>query len=700
MLRLLRSLPKTHPLYKCIFIALTTILLSGKALLYGAELPHVILFWLILIIYVIVPGFTLYRFVFPNEKDWLVVLGMSWAVGLALETMFFLLTKATGTSQVFFAYPLLVLPFTFKVLSTTPGDFLSESPPTPHLLVLLVLVGMVVSISLYYSPTVLFESSGEIPGDIIYHISNIAEMRNHWPMEDPHIVGAPFQYWHYFSYVSPAVVSLIAAIPVHSLVMMILPGVSSVLLLIQIYNSGRLIAGSSIVGLIACAIILFHADVGWAVSRYLRLNYSFLLRSGMGQALYESMTTQYGSIFISTLAIIFNKWFTAEYQSPVKLVILTGVLAFMTAGTKTSAMPPMLIGLAVVFALQLLIRRQIPIDTFIPLLVAGAIATPTLYFLVSGVTNVLGQDNLTVFGIARDIYPFTSPAYRSALALLEPNISRPPALLQIGRGVFLIIWSSLYPGLIGLGALLKLANNRVKLATTDYWILATYLTGLVLALVLPLGSRGDERSFLDHGLLLLGIVAASGIYNAVTNVSRKQLFALILMLIFMVPIGLYGFQRLRHGLYSDSVVLRQTFQPRQETVSDYLETMAWIRSNTSPDALLLVDHNGILASAYAERRVYYEAPAALTTLTLPDGSIRYAAQQRFNNMVFKHPTEAMFTDLVEQYGEVYFILDNLEFNGGVGSGVKINPLSIVPELPPNQMLQYSNSASQVYQLLK
>ncbi len=643
-----------------------------------------------IIVYVIIPGGILYRLAYPDEHDFLLVFGLSCVLGLITQSTIILILKILGIFQLFIFYPVLFIGLFIALRNRILFDKPVTMPASPYLFVLLVLIGMVTVVSIYYSPRILWENQNTMYGDVIYHMSNSAEVLHHWPLENPQVAGEDWNYHHFFSYLIPVGISAVTGIPISDVFMRLLPGFSATLLLILLFSVSYRINNSPAAGLITGFITMFHADTGWALTRYLKLSQSLHFQSPMGQKLYESLTTGYALIYLTAFIIVFHHWIISKKQPTIIQGGVVALLAFIIAGTKLSMMPPLLIGLALFIAIRLIFQGRLVKRVLSFLLIAGCVATPLTLFFVTG-NNTAGH--LADFSFAAIVH--NSPFYQTLVGTQSSVLT---------EALLIVSWIMGYLGIVGVGAAVFLYSQRGQHTDLTLWMLLVFVVGLILAMVIDLII--DQHQFIDPGQIFFAIMTGHVIAQLINkNAFRKYPVRLAIFSILLIPTILYAYTRLKHGLYNDYFTIRESLKAEDETVSQYADGIEWIRTQTNPDAVLLVNHDGIFLSGFAERRIYYESALmggniARLRLMFGEDYEPFPERSAVKAQFFRSPSGESVVDLIETYGEVYLIIDNVEILPRGGVGWKIEEIDTTLSLPEDYVsLAYDSKSIQIYRLI-
>jgi len=96
--------------------------------------------------------------------------------------------------------------------------------------------------------------------DWVYLVSRAAEIRHHWPFEDPSLAGTPLSY-HYFLLVHVASASQVTGLEISKVLLRMVSVPMGVVLLTQVFLLGCIVGRSNRAGLLAAALMLAVGEV-------------------------------------------------------------------------------------------------------------------------------------------------------------------------------------------------------------------------------------------------------------------------------------------------------------------------------------------------------------------------------------------------------------------------------------------------------
>lgn len=194
--------------------------------------------------------------------------------------------------------------------------------------------------------------------DWVYLISRAAEIKHHWPLEDPSMAGSPLSY-HYFFMVHLAAASWVTNLGIPLVMLRLATVPLGVALLMQAFVLGRTVGASVWTGVLAVFLLLATGEVtlrastegGWFQSLFI-------------QWLYISPTFYFGMIFMGALLL----WIHRILGAPKMIPRDYGMLLFLAAaatGAKGTSVGPLAVASGMLCIWQLAIERRWPWRAFL-----------------------------------------------------------------------------------------------------------------------------------------------------------------------------------------------------------------------------------------------------------------------------------------------------------------------------------------------
>ncbi len=565
-------------------------LLLLRPLAYSVGPLDLLGFWAFLLLYVAVPGMLLARALGVLDDDLSMLVGTGLTLGLCLEAGAFVFSRIIHLPLAFYAYPLVIV-VTWAMMRR--GAAVSTSCPASHLMVLAMLAFFAQEQHLLYSPTRLGEP---LPMDMLFHAGNAAELRNHWPMEDPRVAGTPLAY-HFFAYCLHAGAAAFTGQAVAPLLLILVPGPLVALFALQIYNAGRVLLGSALAGVAAAALILFHVDVG---AEFIPALGGF--RSYLASGIYGSTTTLPGFVYLVTLALVLHRYLAGENGRPRMHLAALALLSFAASGTKGSVMPMVVAGLLGLLALRALTERRLDRRVVAALMITGGAATPMTAYLSTG-----GESFSAMFRFVPGAVPGGSGFLRNACQVLSGGpaaFDQAPCGHLDGWVVLMLtgLWALGYLGPSGLAGLAWLWQHRKGLRPTDVWIIGMCFGGGTLAYALAATTGLSQLFFAYNGQIMLGVLGGGFVANA-GRPGRGRSLALIICALGALPILAKMVHGVADGIERDASEARA--RP-SDLEAQYSQALTFLRERTPHDSVVMGRPGSLLVSAFGERRSYYE----------------------------------------------------------------------------------------------
>jgi hypothetical protein len=644
--------------------------------------------------YVLLPGVALAYLLRLRLDGAVARLSLGGALGMAHLTITFLLGRLLGSQSAWLFAPLLV--GVTAVVSwigrrgSSPWSAGSSSRVELAALVFIALLAQ--QQRALYSPERL-EST--IPTDLLFHAGNAAELKHHFPPQDPRIGGRELPY-HFFSGIPPCAASVVTGLPVGKLALVVLPSIVISWMVFALAHAGRVFGGTDAAGVCAAALVMFHLDFAQTLGLP-RDGFLSLLRSG----LYLSDSTLLGLAGLLPLAVLLAAWHDEKERPAWRLACAMVALSLWLSGTKASVMPVVVAGLLLTAVLTCVVRGQArAARPFTAALLLGIGAAPFALWLLTrhGSYSEMfrwAPGNVAVRSLfynvlARDLGLIGMPG---ALAGHAWGVARP--LLR------LLLTSGWIVGFLGLGAVLgavRLGVDRRQSVPRHSWILAITICGLAIALAFDTPSL-SQLYFAYNGQVLLAVLGGGFVVQVVRN-RRVRWVAIPLLLLAAAPMVRQALMGAIEGLGAD---LDAALQPASAEATHYVAGLEWIRANTSPRAVLVTKHGALAPSILAERRSFYS-----TGLFTPEGQRRRLLgldPEPFPEWLALR-TRAVDLDpmalrsiaaLLGGDPELLVIVDAVEVSGEPGvNTLRVSPLPGKGQAPAGMALLYSSDVMRVY----
>ncbi|MEU7903985.1 hypothetical protein [Actinoplanes sp. NPDC049118] len=448
--------------------ALVAATLAGA--LYRADVParDIALYGLYLLVGVVLPGTLVHRAVRGSRGNLPEDLGYGAATGLFVQIVGWALAAATGLQALLIGWPLLVS----AVFVAVPGlrrHWRTAAPsPLPlrwSWLVCGVLLGVVAWGAAAWTTALLPPADTVYYQDLMYHLALVHEMTRSMPFEVPQLAGETLRY-HYLSDADMAAASMITGIPPATVILrlwMVPIGAIAVLVFAALARevsarwwAGPLAGGVALLGLPLTLGAPIEADGGSALS-------------------FASPSQTYAMPLLGLLVAIVIDLLRGRRLGPAWFV--APPLALACAGAKSSALPPLIAGLALAGLVVWVRDRRFPraVAGLLAALVAAMLFGARLF--AGGGAGALGVQPLSV------------------LRWMEPY----GMTLGVGDGI--VPDGLIAPGVQGAGV----AGGWFIAWLVAWWLL---MQSPRLLGVLSLGRRPDPVAWLLGGMVVAGAGAA------------------------------------------------------------------------------------------------------------------------------------------------------------------------------------------------
>jgi hypothetical protein len=496
-------------------------------LAYGVALGDALLYLAYEIGFVAIPGWLAYRALSARPGGALRQLAMGWALGYVLEILAFMLTAATGTRDLFVAYPVVVgaaaaaaivrrrpaVSSTHALASTNADPTLS---PRFRWVLVAVCLAAVAYIAFAYFPGTPLPGTENVNyfQDYPWAVSIAADAKHHWPIEDPSVSGEPFPY-HYFVHIDLAAASQVTGLnlPLVFFRLFILPLV--VLLVLELVVAGQSFSRSAYVGLIAACLALFIGELQLDARQDPSFHVPFL--GAFFTYLYVSPSFLFGLvIFVPLITLLGERITIGEGVIRPGEWLLVALFTIGASDAKVALLPLVLAALLLYAGWVWLVERRIPLAVWLAaaltLLVSG-----TVYLLqYRGWSSGVHVDLLAGYHFFGDMPAVLS--IKSGLRTALPAFPGREGLVTAGGIVFGVL-GLLAAQLVGLIWLFRRAPGAEsvperpqghRLPAGQAWLFSLLAAGLLSLLVLA-GARGEEKFFFFSSLVAGCLLSAEGL---------------------------------------------------------------------------------------------------------------------------------------------------------------------------------------------
>jgi hypothetical protein len=482
----------------------------GLEVAYDVALGDALLYLAYELGFVVIPGWLAYRALSDRPGGALRQLAMGWALGYVLEILAFMLTAATGTRDLFVAYPVLVAAASAFAIVRRRGA--AGSTPADAVLTgrfRWALVAVCLAAMTYMA--VAYFPAAPLPGtkavayfqDYPWIVSVAADAKHHWPIEDPNISGEPLPY-QYFLHIHLAAASQVTGLhlPLVFLRLFILPLV--LLLVLELVVAGQSFSRSAYVGLIAACLALFIGELQLDARANPLVQTPF--EGVFFLFLFISPTFLFGlAMLVPLITLLGERLSDPDGVGGPREWLLVGV--FLTGASDAKAvLLPLILGALLLYAGWVWIaERQIP-RAVLPAVALTLLVSGTVYLLqYRGWPSGLRVNLLGGYYVFSDM-PAVS-LVKSGLQSVLPGFPAREALLGAGGIVFGIL-GLLAAQLVGLAWLVR--HQGIRLPAGQAWLAAVLAGGMVSLLVGAI-ARGENQYFFFSSLVAGCVLSAEGL---------------------------------------------------------------------------------------------------------------------------------------------------------------------------------------------
>ena len=474
-----------------------------------------------------------------------------------------------------------------------------------------------------------------------WHLSNIAEIKNHWYPQDPRLAGYPFHY-HIFAYVFTAFIAKLTGISLPVLYFRLSTFFLLYLLFAAVYFAGSRWFNRRAAGVLNIMTFFF---LGTALLSY---PFNIFLIN-----FFTSPTFLLASIFTLFLVIEIKSYIQ---QGDTRHLYLVLFLVLGVSGAKGSFFPVIFAGLAACWVYSFVIKRREP---RLNILLIGSllIFAGVFAYIFKG----MGSEGLNIVPFEIIRYTHLFEIYQAYFGSAHGNW----LLLSFVPIYFFVFFSFRALALIDLIKALISSIPNVQFNKL-------FMAGVITASFIPgflLSYRGrSEYFYLFVGYICLNIVAAGYLYEVVTRHKGKLLKTLLVILL-LLSTGdtLISIQQLHQ------VIPELTAAAYKPLTPSLYEGLTFLRDKTDKDAIIASYRSFIYSydnprffyySAFAERRMVVEGWQYMSKERQEE------AQRRYADMAALYTTQdaEVAAKILNKYSIDYLILETaisqkLNFNG-------------------------------------
>lgn len=469
----------------------------------------------------VLPGTLVYRALRGTPHSLVDDLAMGAAVGFALEIAAYTAVSAVGLRELLWAWPLLVVVPFLAVPALRRHWRPAGYRPVPLAwawTVAAIAIGLVGYVAIaFFRPNPLppAASRGHVP-DLYYMLSLIAEAKHHFPLRVPQIAAEPLTY-HWFTYAHEASASLISGVDTPTVFFRLALPVMCVVAVVLLAVVGWRVSGKLWVGPLAAALMFTVGEFGVTDTQVPPFG------TVVAFIVWGSHSMTYSWLFgIALIAIVADRLNPGGLPgAPLRRGgwVLLALLAVAAAGAKPTVLTVTLGGIGLVFLVELVRRRRLPLAA----LGAGAVVAAAIALLAVLLTQP-GSYGLTISPF-HDAKPYLAskvdrPMWKDlgVLGLVAtafvvsqlPRLAGIPVLAKVRRSWGPIEFLLLGATLAGIGGTLLFGHQSYG---QQYFIKSAWAFGAILSAMgfVALVERHRLRASQVTGIVAaVGLLAAAG----------------------------------------------------------------------------------------------------------------------------------------------------------------------------------------------
>jgi hypothetical protein len=460
------------------------------------------------------PGILAYRVLTANPGGALRQIAIGWPLGYGIEVGSFMLTAALGVRWLFPVLPLAAAGAAALILirGRRRGDGRDDSegagtvpfPPAAVWVVAGVAVAALAYLAFGYfvvTPLPGDVASVQYPPDSLLDIGYVAEAKNHWPMENPSVVGVSLPY-HIYSFVHMAGVSQVTGIEPSTILFRLFPGTLIVLVTLQVVALGRELGRRVWIGPVAAILVLLVGELDLDPDRLSPLATTFFDNMPL------SPTFLFGIPPFLAITTLLVTALGRRRALRIGEAVLLLLLLLTSAGAKASTLP-VLIGGLVLWVIWAKLWPRAPLRNALIAIGLAIIAFGVSYALVykgggdgSFSLGLFGFMDFTVFD---ELIP---PDTRSTLGdAAVTGAGGPLALLGVVLPALGIVW--------------VIRERGLRPKPGEAFLLALFLTS-VAAFALFSHEALGQAYFLHYGYIAGCVLSAEGILIFVERIASSR----------------------------------------------------------------------------------------------------------------------------------------------------------------------------------
>lgn len=612
--------------------------------------------------FILLPGWCLYRIIFIDPGSWLRQVSLGMVFGYTLEVALYLVASLFGFGL--FNYSSLIsmalfLPLLYIRLKKRGFIGASENIAARDLysyLAITVLVLIVVRFQ-NISGTAL---PGSQPGgvtyyqDLVWHLSMAAEAKWHgFPFQNPSLALEPLRYYN-FPEIHMAMASRITGIELVKIVTRLFPFelyfIWSLVLcwaareLIGGWKSSVAVAGLVLlVGSLSGPFAIYSFYKTGAPALYAR-DYFYNLISWIP---YNSPTFLMGTVFFISLIVLISEYLGKEVKGRLARMIAITILLLASTFIKSILVPMIVMGLVGVLVWKIFFREK---QIFVVALIF--MISSTVYLLTREYTQALYINFVKV-------EPFfllkTADINEVVFYYMNKHL---PKLIWPGKILLpgLVIFG--YAPLASFGAAVLLLSRKLKLKINEVWFFSLYFITFFLGMIFSYS--GGEANFLIYETIPLAILGVLGLRLLFSGESRQVFLKGLALLLLVCGLATTGFNSLFP--YIGENYYRQRYGDKPMMTDALFLGLRWLRDNTEPNSVIAVNYTQDLwkektswfYSEFSEKEKYWYYSAFSERRFFLEGTFNSPEFSRWVNVYNSSPERLPFLErrqLLERFFE-------------------------------------------------
>ncbi len=602
------------------FTALLLFVLWTFPVVGGWSAGHVIGWAAFSALFVLLPGFACLSFL-DRERDALSALFLAFVAGLASLALVFVGLGAIGARPLVWGLPVVSACAWWAAHRRRPRTPRRATTRSEAVAVCVLVAAVLLRVT--------SESAADwfkgFESDASFHVENAAELRWHWPMADPRIVGESMRY-HFLGYVPSAAASVVLGLPVRECMLGLGPHFLPVMFALGVFSCARSLRAGPWTAAFAALALVLHVDIGTYVGNLFGRNTSF--DSNFDVGLYSSITTAQGMCVWAAILLVLRELLEDEEPKRGRMILL-GAFAVLASGSKGSVLPPLVAGMGTIWIWGRLSGKALP-RAFLRALVVIVVAwVPFTLWLA-----------LDSGGYAQSMFKWhpgaaaaVSPLQRTVVMTLGGDPNEPSAWATA------LLFAPWLLGYLGIGALALwtwIATRSRPVSAFETLLATTVMCALAPAVLLV--AQGSSQMFFAYDAQVCAVLLGAAASTRLAPPSLRT---------FMIAAGAILLAQLAAVVWTKATDRRLAY----EFVGDlgrYRAGLDWVRSKTPSDAVFLIDDPRLCAASWSERRAFFEtsrfAPRLHAQFEIEGGRAKlvgtgpFLEHERVQRAFFAHPT--------------------------------------------------------------